>query len=226
MLFGELVIPSTRALWDDEIADLEEYEPANIQWESANVSVDSINTLYVADTPIVIKLFEKCILTGLNPINASKVAGVRVYKFNEDIVILYEHKMQFTSGEIIQHISQFIEKAKKIHGITSSSIALYQGDNAPLESMCFIRSLSTVNGPKADIPKLPIPNLVTGITANLLSYCVHTNRDCQLFIGFMEQAPLDSINSEPFLSLFKKIGLEIKSCYNLILQAPSNNLYM
>ncbi|KAK9758742.1 hypothetical protein QE152_g644 [Popillia japonica] len=206
MVFGELVIPTTRALWDDE-EELQEYVQSDMEWEH-ELSPDVIDNLYVVDTSTVIKLFEKCILTDLAPVNRSKRAGVRIYQLKQDTVVLYEHKTEFVSGEIIQSLRPFIDKAKNVYGITSSPIALYQSNDAPEDFTCFVRCLST------------------GITANLMSYCIHNNRGCQLFIGYVEQAPLDSINSEPFLRLFGEIGLEIKSHYNMILQAPSNNLYM
>lgn len=127
--------------------------------------------------------------------------------------------------QVIENIIGLINNSKDIYGITSSPIALYQGEDITTDLTCFIRSLSTKNK-TSDIPKLKIPNLITGITANLLSYCIHTKRDCQLFVGFIDAAPLDSINSEPFLNLFKQLRLDIKYYYNLVSQAPSNNLYM
>lgn len=196
-----------------------------MEWEH-ELSPDVIDNLYVVDTSTVIKLFEKCILTDLAPVNRSKRAGVRIYQLKQDTVVLYEHKTEFVSGEIIQSLRPFIDKAKNVYGITSSPIALYQSNDAPEDFTCFVRCLSTGGDYKYIFPKLQIPNLITGITANLMSYCIHNNRGCQLFIGYVEQAPLDSINSEPFLRLFGEIGLEIKSHYNMILQAPSNNLYM
>ena len=126
----------------------------------------------------------------------------------------------------MQKLVPLINISEHVYGITSAPVTKYQGAADLTDIACTIRTLHNAHKPEINYPILPVPNMVTGITANLLSYCVHTNRECQIFVGFFDAAPVDSINSRPFLELFKKMGVQSDKTFLLTMQAPSNNLYM
>lgn len=125
----------------------------------------------------------------------------------------------------MQKIIPLINSSKHVYGVTSAPITKYQGGEDLTDITCTIQMLHNTHKPEINYPILQVPNMITGITANLLSYCVHTNRDCQIFIGFFDTAPMDSVSARPFLELFKKIGIHSDKTFLLTMRAPSNNLY-
>lgn len=89
----------------------------------------------------------------------------------------------------------------------------------------FIRSLA-YNKKSTLSPKLESPNIVTGLGANFLAYSCFIDRPCELYIGYIDGTPLDSINSQPFVNLLEKLNLgKLEKCV-MDFKMPSNNLYM
>lgn len=69
------------------------------------------------------------------------------------------------------------------------------------------------------------PNLVTGLGASVLSYCIHIDSKCNLFILYVDTSPLDSLNMGPLLNLVKKMDIPLKNT-DVKLPPASNNLYI
>lgn len=72
---------------------------------------------------------------------------------------------------------------------------------------------------------LESPNLITGLGAAVLSYCVHVKLKCNLFVVYVDTSPLDSLNMGPLLNLIKKLDVSLKNTH-VQLSPSSSNLYM
>lgn len=101
-----------------------------------------------------------------------------------------------------------------------------QNCNLNETSPCIIKSLSSKKEKDGLYSRLEVPNLITSLSASILSYSIHKGLTCSLYIGFLEDAPLDSLNTRPILDLLYNLG--IKSIKNYVLEdkLPLNNLYM
>lgn len=98
--------------------------------------------------------------------------------------------------------------AKEVYAITSCSIGTYQNYEINEKPLSLIRILTNS---EAMFPyqQLEQPNLVTGLGANILSFCLHYKLKCTLFIIYSDLLPSDSINTKPFLDIFNLIGFPI-----------------
>lgn len=128
--------------------------------------------------------------------------------------------------QVVEEISKFITKAKHVYCITSAPSSSYINVQKQDLPECFIRKLTFQQTNHYGCNVLESPNLVTGICAAVLSYCIQIEQPCSLYVAYIDSAPLDSITIRPIVSLLKQLNIvEIKSdCFAK--PVPSNNLYM
>ncbi|KAL3276660.1 hypothetical protein HHI36_012030 [Cryptolaemus montrouzieri] len=131
MLFGEILEPSSRALIDDS-NDYPEYKEPHYEWTVKSEVPLIIDSLVFVETKRINKLFLEFIL----------VNSVPRCKLNDNLII-YEKKL--TTGQIAETLKSWIEKAKQIFTITSSSFSSYQGEWSRDHSECVVKSLHTKN---------------------------------------------------------------------------------
>lgn len=123
-----------------------------------------------------------------------------------------------------EKIIPWLNVAKSVFVVTSAPMIALQ--NCPLkeEVPCMIRMLSTAE-PRF-YPKLETPNLVTGLSASILSYCIFKDLKCTLYVSFLDNEKLDSVNVEPILELLHQLGVGPLKNFTSKFKLPSNNLYM
>lgn len=73
--------------------------------------------------------------------------------------------------------------------------------------------------------RLESPNLVSGLGAGIMSFCVYKNKACALFVAYICSAPLDSVTARPIIELLSKLNI-YKGEYKIGVDTPSSNLYM
>ncbi|KAG5882133.1 hypothetical protein JTB14_005962 [Gonioctena quinquepunctata] len=229
LVFGEIVEPTTRALIDDELEDYPEYIEKRPEWEGSCETPSDIDTLLFLETEKVKKLLFCCVLGDLKPIGRLKNAGVEIYNVKKNIYIIthFEHG-ELNTGQIVDAFGKWISTARKTYAITSESINIYQDINLTEKPSSLIRMLSSNQNETIKYNKLQAPNLVTGLGANVLSYCIHIGLKCTLLIAYIDNAPLDSINIGILLELFRKLHIPvIKNVFNEHIEdISSSNLYI
>lgn len=120
----------------------------------------------------------------------------------------------------------WIMKAKLVYCLTSSPIQQYINCNQSNQSECFIRRLGFKEVDN-NYKTLESPNLVTGLGAAVLSYCIHIQRCCSLYIVYMNSIQLDSLTAQPVLELIHSLKLFSFKPLNLKkIKVADNNLYM
>nr|XP_023025780.1 uncharacterized protein LOC111513786 [Leptinotarsa decemlineata] len=209
LLFGEIVEPTTRALIDDDLEEYPEYiQP--LEWEGNCETPNQIDTLVFVETEKVKKLLNSCVLLNLKSIGKLKSAGVEIYNIKENVyVITHFEQKDFNTGEIVEAFENWIKIAKHIYAVTSDSIYNYQNGDLYEKPSALLRMLSNDPEEKIHCGQLETPNLVTGLGANVLSYCIHTELKCTLFIAYVDNSPLDSANIGVLLDLFTRLDIPV-----------------
>ncbi|XP_056631220.1 uncharacterized protein LOC130441522 [Diorhabda sublineata] len=227
VLFGEIVEPSTRALIDEDLEEYPEYVEITPKWEGNYETPHEINSLIVIESRIVRDLLNDCILNNQKPICTLINGGIDIYSFKEKqyFVVYYEGK-ELNACQVVEAIEHWILKAKIIYTIKSDSIYNYQNPFLLEKPAYIIKTISNIES-NLSYTKLEQPNLVTGLGAAVLSYCIHQQiPKCTLIIIYLHQSQLDSFNSWPILDVFKKMGLSIQHCTIKDRVVNMNNLYM
>ncbi|XP_022909556.2 uncharacterized protein [Onthophagus taurus] len=230
MVFGEIIIPSSRSLYGDDFHDVEPYTPNPFRWDddsTLNLSKIKIDVLIIINTKSIIEVFKQCVYENLRPFKVSTEQGLSLYNLNINTYLLVcENKPNYSSGEIFLNIMDIVGKSTKIYGVTSSALTMFEGDQPLQEESCTIFTLKT---PQINdtffYEKLPIPNFITGICADLLTYSLCNNKSCAVFIGFLDTASLDSKNTLNLIQLMRQIGIQGVKGFSLKIRTPENNLY-
>lgn len=102
----------------------------------------------------------------------------------------------------------------------------YQNYSLREKPISLIKTLSNDDKSKTfGYDTLESPNLITGLGAGILSYCIHMNFKCNLFIVYVDTSPVDSLNMGPLLNLIKKLDIPLQNT-DIKLTQSSSNLYM
>ncbi|KAB0791545.1 hypothetical protein PPYR_03345 [Photinus pyralis] len=219
MVFGEIVEPSTRALCTDEFSENEILE---LSWNATPTIASAINKVFVIETAPLLSFFKMCILGDQEPICKLNETNVKVYELHDNDYIITCENSKATAGHITEKVAPWLKQASEVVVLTSGLVSLLE--NSDKRSSCIIKQLA-YNTERVH-PNLDVPNLVTGISASVFSYCVHTNTSCSLFKIFFDELPLDSINTMPLLDLIETVGLNVLKTYKLEATASHSNLYI
>ncbi|CAH1981960.1 unnamed protein product [Acanthoscelides obtectus] len=207
LLFGEIVEPSTRALIEDEFDEFPEYTKPSLDYEGDFSVPAAIHSMIFIETKKIRTVFTTCMLEHLTPMCTIKNAEIEVYNFGK-----YKYMIVFGQPQelIVHYFHDWIIKAESIFGITSDSSGNYQTMDARSKPPSIIRKLSS-NSTDFNIPNLEPPNLITGLGANVLSYCIHLGlNNCCLFVVYFDSSPLDSLSVGPLIELSRKLELPLR----------------
>ncbi|KAJ8961644.1 hypothetical protein NQ314_005896 [Rhamnusium bicolor] len=226
MVFGEIIEPSTRALIDEDLEEYPEFIESIPKWEGNLEVPQEIETLIFIETEKVLKLFENCVLEEEKVFSEIINAGIKVYNVHKNkYIVVFSEKKELSCGEITELFDKWITTAQNIFTITSESICNYQNISLSEKPVSLIRFLSNNVSETFGYNKLESPNLVSGLGASVLSYCIYLGLPCTLFIAYVDTSPLDSVNMGPVLNLLKRIKLTVKST-KMKITSSSSNLYM
>ncbi|KAJ8920524.1 hypothetical protein NQ315_005393 [Exocentrus adspersus] len=226
-MFGEIVEPCTRALIDeDEFDEFTEHAVGVPDWEGNAEPPDDIDYLIFIETERVKAFVQNCVLKEPAPVSKINNAGIEICIVDENkYFVIFSGKKNFTCNEITQLLEKWIKTAKYVCAITSESIYNYQNDNLQEKPTSLVKMLTSNNKNKAlDYGILECPNLVTGLGASILTYCLLAGVKCNLYVIYVDTAPLDSLNMKSLLMLFSDLGISLKNT-NISL-TPASNLYM
>lgn len=197
-----------------------------------------LETLIFVEGTKVLKLFDALILDKQDLVCMLKTGGIEVYNGKRGKYIVSYTPKDLTTGEvivnymcvnliitkitcyviptnnkyfqIIQELVEWINKASKIYAVTSESVATYQSLEMLEKPETLIRKLSTETNSFGNYTKLESPNLISGLGADVLSFCIQLGLRSTLFVVYRDCSPFDSINTNPIIQLMKVLGLNVK----------------
>jgi len=126
-------------------------------------------------------------------------------KGNELAVIVLWHQSATPAQEFLLTKKLFEKlsiKDLEAFVIATSNFSKYKCLDREGLSIPFVRSLATdVQEAHPVVPVLEVPNIVTGLPANVLTHCQINAIPATLFVSYVEMMVADSINLEAFLPL-------------------------
>lgn len=69
------------------------------------------------------------------------------------------------------------------------------------------------------------PNLVSDFPANILSFCIHCDIKCSLFVIYTDLLPCDSLNTKPLVNVLNQLNFQVANLYPVKPLISSGNLY-
>lgn len=126
--------------------------------------------------------------------------------------------------QVVQLIEEWIKKATYVYSITISSIGLYRNYELPEKPPAIIRILTndTMSWPYKNLEP---PNLVSDLPANILSFCIHCNIKCSLFVIYSDLLPCDSLNTKSLVDILNQLNFPVTNLYSVKPLISSGNLF-
>ncbi|KPI94042.1 PREDICTED: uncharacterized protein LOC106121981 [Papilio xuthus] len=225
-LFGEIVEPASRTIWEDWDDVLPERDDSKLQWQNKIDINQDIDTFYFIDGKYL-KHFIDLQSQQLQLINEIKEVNLRLYK----IKLLHKYLCTIKdydivlSSEIVQLLEPYLESCKNIITIQTIPISEYRSTQFHVQP-CVIRGLYTsavANKSEFEFPKLEQPNIISGVVAGVISLRERLNQNGIALICYMENT--DDYQVEELQKLFNK--LDLGSVYKpTISNVISSNLYI
>lgn len=236
--FGEVVLPSSRAFWDEYeeelIDELEDVSVIDVVWLKDKPT--SMKKFVLVEEKIIIDFFEKFLCHGAekictiqNELN-KELAGI--HKVNEDLYICilapwFDIKI---AGEFVTKINDILLICKSIYLISWRYVSDYKSANIPAVPS-FLRCLYTNSGKKlckSHNKILEQPNIIYGVAGGILSFAQMMNLQSVLYVLYTDCFVLDSTAAKPLIEIFAEISSHL--LYNISYAGRSyfdkGNLYM
>lgn len=116
------------------------------------------------------------------------------------------------STPITQVLEPWVKVARHVYALTFQQGPNFKGDGVMIEGVNsnFIRA---VNSTLDYIKELEVPNIVSGVSAGLISYCQIHKKEASCYIFFLETLMFDSITVKPIRRLLKDLKIPCDKSY-------------
>ncbi|XP_011550095.3 uncharacterized protein LOC105381981 [Plutella xylostella] len=190
--FGEIVEPTSRTAWEDwdDIENRIDSHISKLAWEKDVPVPGQIENLFILEgnylsecvksqTHLKLQLIDSIPEVNLNIFNA-------VGTFNYFVTVKYYNLV--LSSEIVECLKGYLKVARNVVALQTKPLPEFQ-TSVLTNQDCIIRTLSTTLPVSIDIkyPKLEQPNIISGISAGVLSLREHLDMSCVAIICFVEQ---------------------------------------
>lgn len=173
----------------------------------------------------VLDFLNSVLLKHKTPVCHLSIGQATIYHLPESkvAVCLTDEKDLNYFSPMTSALEPWIKAAKNIYGITFHSSSTYKGEEV-METVdgCFVRG---VNSKFDTVKELEVPNIITGITAGIVTYCKFHKLEASAFIVYMEAPIFDSITTKPIIKLLKRMNIPCDDSYSLK-HKPESGLYM
>uniref|UniRef100_A0A336MA93 Proteasome assembly chaperone 1 n=1 Tax=Culicoides sonorensis TaxID=179676 RepID=A0A336MA93_CULSO len=229
--FGEIVEPTSRAFWNDydEIGD-ERQEFPEIKWiwqneENQPQLPSDLEIFLIVEGFGVLDFMNSILLKNQSPVCHLSIGQASIYHLpNQKLAVcLTDEKDLNYFSPMTTAMDPWMKAAKNVYAISFHSASTYKGEEiSETVDGCFIRG---VNSKSESIKELEVPNIITGISAGVVSYCKFHKREASAFVVYMESPIFDSITTKPIIKLFKELNVPCDNSYSLK-QKSESGLYM
>ncbi|VVC96760.1 unnamed protein product [Leptidea sinapis] len=190
MNFGEIFEPATRTAWEDWDDDLLSNE-SKLVWQSPLEVPKNIKLLIILDgkfTSDCIRLQKQESVELINSIKNINLCLYKVKYSDSYICVLKDYDLLYSS-EIVELLREILIASRDVVSVLNKPIMEYQTTHTRNHS-CVIRSLCTSikssNLKGLHFTRLEQPNIISGVTAGVLSLREHLNLPATAVLYYLE----------------------------------------
>ncbi|XP_063236960.1 proteasome assembly chaperone 1 [Bacillus rossius redtenbacheri] len=248
--FGEIQEKVSRAFWDEE-DEFDDDSHGNycpersckIVWMTdKNILQRNFDVLLIVDGAFMKGVFEQGVVAKADPIarildvkSAKKcdVMGQIFFQNDKALVCLCEESLDVTNTyAFTREVFPLMARCREVVALTSRSAASYLHHRGKELPMSFLRRLQT-DAYRGDpvCERLEQPNIVSGVPAQVLSWCQAHNLPAVLFVCYSESDEIDSMTTKPVAQLLSKmkcanLRLDVANLHSVYSAKGSSLLYM
>lgn len=245
MEFGEIIEVSSRAFWDDydrpaTAPNENELPEPELKWiwsDSVAQQHPAFKTfILVEGHSAYIRDFRATVLKNCQPLCTLTYHKTAIFTFpSDDVALCLNEEGDENHFALITNMMRpYIDRAERAFVISTQHKSQYKGyvrDANEFEDAVFIRSLcsnkSIVNDKdhRQTIESLPIPNIITGVAAGVITLRRHLTRSYECFVVYMDHG-FDSATAVPILELIERqCGFRFPTTSEYYRTLKTSNLY-
>ncbi|XP_058802142.1 proteasome assembly chaperone 1-like isoform X5 [Phymastichus coffea] len=212
--FGEVILPSSRAFWNDDEDDDTFYRQDDTEFKSNWIESEpaEVEKLLVIEGEMIINYIYACLLQNAKVVcnieYESEKNKTKIYFVDDIYICAISSKLNLAqAGKLTETISSLLRKCKAIYTFTSDHISHFKSEEE-IYSTSILKSLYSSkarNNKNWKISVLNQPNIVTGVCAGVLSYAEMANLSCIMYILYTDTFTLDSKNASPLTDLLAEV---------------------
>ncbi|XP_049872600.1 uncharacterized protein LOC126371336 [Pectinophora gossypiella] len=209
--FGEIVEPVTRTAWEDWDEVTPERSFPELKWQKDLESPGDIDTIFILEG----KYLADCIKmqsSNLELVNTIPEVSLQLYKsrtVNKYICTIKDYNVVLSS-EIVELLRQYLIVSVNVIAIQTKPLSDYQAMELSGQD-CIIRAVSTTKRIQLNLkyPKLEQPNIVSGVSAGVISLREHLNEAGLALLCYMEHP--EEFQIEEMEKLLDKLNISQNS---------------
>lgn len=173
----------------------------------------------------VLDVFNTILLKSRSPVCHLKVGQASIYHIEQyklAVCVVEEKDLSYFSP-IATSLEPWIMAAKNVYAVTFQSTASFRGEIVT-ETVdgCFVRA---VNSSLDHVKELEVPNIITGVSAGVISFCKFKDKAASCFVIYMEAPIFDSFSTKPLIKVLKGLQVPCDDTYTYKYKSNSN-LYL
>ncbi|KAJ8716681.1 hypothetical protein PYW07_003308 [Mythimna separata] len=204
--FGEINEPSSRTAWEDwdDVISSENY--VDLHLEKTVEVPQQIDTFIILEG----RYLYDCIRAHhqLEVVNASPEVNLRLYrtrKMNNYVCMIRDYNL-ILSSEIVELLKKYIDVSTDVIAILTKPLVEYQVSELVTKDYV-IRSLATSKqssiGLDINFPHLEQPNIITGVSAGVLSWREITDKPAVALVCYIEHP--EELQIQELFNLLEKL---------------------
>ncbi|KAJ2951107.1 hypothetical protein O0L34_g5492 [Tuta absoluta] len=185
--FGEIAEPGSRAAFEDW-DDATEHSGTELKWQDDLESPDEIETFLILEGKYLADC-TKSLSSNLELINTILAVNLKLYRSkvaNQYICTILDYNLVLSS-QIVELLRQYLIVSKNVIAIQTKPLAEHQASSPTVT--CTIRTVNTSKRQSLNIkqfPRLEQPNIITGVSAGVISLREHLNECGTAIVAFLE----------------------------------------
>ncbi|KAM3958963.1 proteasome assembly chaperone 1 [Aphomia sociella] len=186
--FGEIVEPSSRTAWEDWDEITSENEFLELQWQGDVGTLKEIETFIILEGKYLSDIVSAQTQHKLEFVNSIKEANLNLFTANNKYICIIKDYELVQSSDIIELLKPYISVSQHVITIQTKALAEFQSSEY-FNHDCLVRTIHTTKPSRfhnPNFPKLEQPNIISGISAGVISLREHLGQSGAAVVCYIE----------------------------------------
>ncbi|XP_026748915.1 uncharacterized protein LOC113509713 [Galleria mellonella] len=186
--FGDITEPISRTAWEDWDEITEEPDLPELQWQQDVGVLKEIEMLTILEGKYLSDIVATQTQYKLEYVNSIKEANLMLSKSGKNLICFIKDYRLVLSSNIVELLKPYLSVSNNVISIQTKPLAEYQSSEY-YNQECLFRTIHTSKPSKFtkfNFPKLEQPNLISGVSAGVISLREHLGQSGTAVISYIE----------------------------------------
>ncbi|XP_059057320.1 uncharacterized protein LOC131850927 [Achroia grisella] len=223
--FGEISEPISRSAWEDWDEIIPGTDLIELHWQQDIGIIKEVGTLIILEGKYLSDIVNTHIKSNLEFVNSIKEVNLSLFKSEDNLICFIKDYNLILSSDIVHILKPYLSIAQNVITILTKSLSEYQSSEY-FNKDCIVRTIHTTKPSKFikyNFPKLEQPNLISGVSAGVISLREHLGQSGVAVVSYIEYA--EDYQIETIQSLLKELDI-LQSGHTKPSNVLNSNLYV